>query len=969
MSRRKLPLWNQQASEQDSAEFPEAASLPPEGMARRELLQLFGISMALAAGGCFRTPREDLVPYGDRPAEITPGVPLHYASSFALGGYASGIVVQSWQGHPTKIEGNEQHPASLGAASSFAQALTTQLYDPHRAKAYRHRRRAISKGEFLRAQIELAKEADKTKGAGLRFLLEPTASPTMAHLLGQITERYPKAKVFSYDPFFRDSLYEGAKLAFGKPVETIIDYSRARTLLVLDDDFLASGPYWLRDSREFVKTRIPDGEMSRLYVVESALSVTGMFADNRLRMRSSEILGFTLSLVRELAESHLPELGQLGPFEAASTAHREAISAIARDLAEAKERGVVVAGPRQPPVVIALAHTINAALGSAKSLITYIDRGLAISNSGVSGLSELVSEMRSGDIQTLVINAFNPVATSPIDIDLASAMAKVKTIVYSAHREEETAEQATYFAPEAHILESWGDSRALDGTVGMVQPMILPLFEGIGALELLATYANVAGKSGYEIVKSYWSSEQQTLDFESLWEGYLAEGIISGTASKPLILSISWESLRDTIRRAQPVAEKGLEIEYLVSSKVYDGRFALSAWLQELPDPVTKLSWDGSAQIGPSMASRLGLKSGDVVGLRYRDRYIETSLVVVPGHADDSVSIPLGFGIAAPDPSAEPIGANAYALRHSDKPWFDVGLEIVKTKRRVELADQQRYYRMQGRELAIMTTLADFEKNRQSFLSHLKGPVKKLYDPFPYTSEYQWGMSIDLSRCTGCSACVMACQAENNIPVVGKENSRLGREMHWLRIDRYFEGPLEDPRAITQPVMCMHCEAAPCEYVCPVNATVHSDEGLNEMVYNRCVGTRYCSNNCPYKVRRFNYLDYHPRDPGITNMRRNPQVTVRSRGVMEKCTYCVQRIARARIEARRQGEAIDTASLQTACQQTCPTEAIAFGSISDSRSEVAKRRADHRRYDLLHDRGTRPRTVYLARIKNPSPEL
>lgn len=973
MTNRKLPLVPERSPPKDEArgEFPKSALSAPEGMARRELLELVGISMAMAAGGCFRTPTEELVPYGERPVDVTPGVPLHYATSFELGGYGTGLVVQSWQGHPTKVEGNELHPASLGAASIFAQALTTQLYDPHRAKAYRHREKPISKRAFLRAQVDRARMLEKTEGEGLRFLLEPTASPTMRHLLERVARRYPKAKVFAYDPYFRDNLYDGTTIAFGRPVETIVDWSRARIVVALDDDFLATGPFALRDARQFVETRAPGEEMSRLYVVESTLTITGMFADDRLRLRSRHVRDFALALVRELADKHLPELAKLGPLPPAGIleGHEKAISAMARDLAKAGDRGLVVAGPRQPPIVIALAHAINAALGSGRALIEYVEPIRIASTGAMSGLRELVSELNTGRVDTLVVGAFDPVATAPSDIAFAAAMDKAEFCVYSGLREDRTSQHAVYFAPASHPLESWGDTRALDGTVALIQPLIAPLYDGISSLEMVAPFAGISDKGGYTTMQSFWRSERPIEDFDTRWDDWLADGIVPETSAARISLTPNWHALREELTKLGALSASGLDLEFLGSSKVYDGRFATSAWLQELPDPITKMSWDGSARIAPGLASKLGLRDGDIVSLRYRQRSVEVSVVIVPGQADDVVSLPMGYGIAAPDPTMDPVGVNAFALRASDAPWFDGGVELVPTGRHRELADMQQHYRMHGRELAVMKDLEAFREASSAFLSHLKGPVPTLYDPFPYTAEYQWGMAVDLNRCIGCAACVVACQAENNIPVVGKENARLGREMHWLRVDRYFEGPVDNPRFVTQPVMCMHCESAPCEYVCPVNATVHSDEGLNEMIYNRCIGTRYCSNNCPYKVRRFNYLEYHPRDAGPKKMLHNPQVTVRSRGVMEKCTYCVQRIEHARIDARRQQLPIDTARLQTACQQTCPTEAIVFGSINEKTSQVSELHRDVRRYDLLHERGTRPRTVYLARIKNPSPEL
>lgn len=973
MSPTKLPMLSDRAkpAELDSAEFPPTALDPPQGMARRELLQLFGISLAMAAGGCFRTPTEELVPYNERPVELTPGVPLHYATAHGLGGYATGLVVESWQGHPTKVEGNAFHPASLGAASIFDQALTSTLYDPHRAKAYLHRGKPIAKDAFLRAQVHRAKKLEEDEGAGLRFLLEPTASPTVGHLLDRISRRYPKAKAFAHDPYFRENVYRGARLAFGRPVETLVDWSKARVVVALDDDFLGTGPFALRDARLFAESRSPSDQMSRLYVVESALTITGMFADNRLKIRSREIQSFALALAHELSRGPLPQLAQLGslPTLPGMEAYADAIRVMARDLAAAGDKGIVVAGPRQPPIVIGLAHAINAALGSVGALVSYSEPSLLEMKSGPEGMAELTAEMASGEVSALVVTAFDPAATAPTDIDFAGAIGKVAMSVYAGLRDDRTARHASWFAPAAHILESWGDTRAQDGTAAIVQPLVAPIYDGMSVLELLAPYAGLSGQTGYTILKSFWRSQRVAEDFEEQWADWLAEGIVPDSASRAVAVDVAWPALRAELARLQRAESRGLDIEFLGASKLYDGRFDASAWLQELPDPITKVSWDGSARIAPEFAARSGLESGDIVSLRYRQRTLETSVVIVPGHADDAVSLPMGYGINAPDPATHAVGPNAFGLRYSDAPWFDHGLELVKTGKRRALADQQQHYRMHDRELAVVANLNVFRAAGDSFLAHSKGPVPKLYDPFPYTSEYQWGMAVDLNRCIGCSACVVACQAENNIPVVGEENCRLGREMHWLRIDRYFEGPIENPSVVMQPVMCMHCEAAPCEYVCPVNATVHSDEGLNEMIYNRCVGTRFCSNNCPYKVRRFNYLNYQPRSAGIRALRQNPQVTVRSRGVMEKCTYCVQRIERARIETRRAGGTIDTLALQTACQQTCPTQAIVFGSIREVDSKLFQLREDPRRYDLLHDRGTRPRTVYLARIKNPSPEI
>lgn len=952
-------------------EFPEGASEPPTGLLRRELLQMLGISLAIAAGGCFRTPTEDLVPYGERPKDIVPGVPLHYATAFSMNGYGMGLVVESHQGRPTKVEGNTEHPASLGAANIWTQALTAQLYYPYRLKAYLHRGAPMAKDAFIRAQVERGRALDRSEGEGLRFLLEPTSSPTVGALLDRIFRRYPRAKAYAYDVYARDNLYEGARLAFGRPLETVVDMSKVRVVVALDADFLGSGPSALSDARRFVETRAPGPAMSRLFVVESTMTITGMFADERLGIRSSDVGAVALSLVHALSEAGVSRLSTLGAKKTRSLDGAQAafVEAMARDLVRAGERGLVVAGPHQPPWVVALAHAINSALGSDPAIVEHVEPGLVDVQSGPEALSALVDEMRAGEVRTLICDLFDPAATAPVDLDFAAALGKVPVSVYRAYREDRTSKLARFVAPAATALEAWGDTRAPDGTATIVQPLILPIYGGMSSVELLAPYAGLANQSAYQIVKGYWRAALDVSRFDLAFDAWLAAGVIPGTASARVDVELAWGDVaREVSRRNDAPRGQGLAIEYLGWSKALDGSFASNGWLEELPDPVTRISWDSPARIGSGLAKKWKVTSGDIVALRYRGNVLEIPVVIVPGQVDDAVSIALGYGLTAPNPETIPIGSNAYRLRRADAPWFDTGLEVSITGRKQPLANVQQHYRMQGRELAIEADLAEFEETRDGFLSNLKGDVPKLYEPFRYDAEYQWGMAIDLNRCIGCAACVIACQAENNIPIVGAENARLGREMHWIRIDRYIEGPEERPHVITQPVMCMHCEAAPCEYVCPVNATVHSEEGLNEMVYNRCVGTRYCSNNCPYKVRRFNYLDYHPRSPGVTALQRNPEVTVRSRGVMEKCTYCVQRIQRARIDARRALRPIDTKNLQTACQQTCPTRAIIFGSLKDESSELVAMHRDARRYDLLHELGTRPRTVYLARIKNPSPE-
>jgi molybdopterin-containing oxidoreductase family iron-sulfur binding subunit len=575
-----------------------------------------------------------------------------------------------------------------------------------------------------------------------------------------------------------------------------------------------------------------------------------------------------------------------------------------------------------------------------------------------------------------VITARNPVYNAPADLDFAARLASVPNSIYHGLYEDETWATVAWAIPAAHPLETWSDARAHDGTISIAQPLIAPLFNGLPELELMASFVGITDKSAYQILKEFWIEKGPANGFEQSWERWLADGFIRDTAFSAVQATLRPDALASAIRdwavQSQSQTESAadsLELSFVGDYKVYDGRFANNAWLQELPDPITKLTWDNAALISSATARRLGLEHGDVVLLQCHGRQLEAPVFILPGHADDTMSLPLGYGRSGSENVARGVGFSAYALRRSSAPWFDKGLRVKKQQRKHKFAVTHDHWSIEGRELAIESTLEQFQKNPGA-LDALRGPTETLYKQVSYDKEqYKWAMAIDLSRCTGCSACVIACQAENNIPVVGKVNVLKNREMHWLRIDRYFSGTVEDPGVITQPVACVHCEKAPCEYVCPVNATVHSDEGLNEMVYNRCVGTRYCSNNCPYKVRRFNYLHYNQNRPKTERMLMNPDVTVRARGVMEKCTYCVQRIERTRIQTRIEDRAIREGELTPACAQACPGQAITFGSLNDPDSAVGRLHRDPRRYDLLHELGTQPRTAYLARIKNPNPEL
>jgi len=955
-------------------EFPPGASAPPEGMDRRRFLQLVGTTAALAGLAACKRPAEKVLPYTQNPPDVTPGVPQAYATAWEWEGYAAGLVVTAWEGRPTKVEGNPDHPLSLGATSPHAQALPVDLYDPSRTRGVSLRSAPRTLTDYLEVNARRARELEAKGGEGLWLLLEPSASPTRRELVERIRQRFPRARVEAYHALSRDAVHEGARLAFGRPLETRVRYDEARGVLALDADFLTQGPSALRDARAFARSRTPEREaMGRLYVAESHFSVTGMNADHRFPMRPSEVERFALAVAGELARGH--GLERLAPWRERALAWPERareVRAVAADLARQGARAVVVVGPRQPARVHALAHVLNAALGSQPGLVTLHEPGVDTGRpTGPGVLRELAEAARSGRVDTLVVTAFDPVSSAPAGVDLGQAMGVVPHSIYRAYRVDETARRCGWVLPAAHVLESWGDTRAVDGTASVIQPLIQPIFGGLTELDVLAPFAGVAERSSYELVKASWARRLggNGPAFVDAWEQGLAVGAFPGTQAPEVEASVDVEAVAAGGGSSAPASAPGLELNLLPGYKVHDGRFFHNAWLQELPDPLTTLTWGNAALVSPTTAGRLRLGTRDRVRLTLRGRAVEAVVYVLPGHADDTVSLELGWGREGPTPEREVLGTNAYALRHEDAPWFASGLQVEKGEGQGRLAVTQAHGVMKGREIALHDTLGDFEEKKPGYLAHLKGPVESLYDPFKYGEPYQWAMAVDLNRCTGCGACVVACQAENNIPVVGPEQVELGREMHWLRVDRYFEGPPEAPRAIPQPMMCQHCETAPCEYVCPVNATVHTDEGLNQMVYNRCVGTRYCSNNCPYKVRRFNFLNYHRDLAPVKQLGFNPDVTVRMRGVMEKCTYCVQRIERARIEARRVLKAIDTKALVSACAQVCPTEAIVFGSLHEPESEVARRHRDARRYDVLHEQGTRPRTVYLARISHPNPEL
>ncbi len=951
-------------------EFPPGADEPPDEVGRRDFLQLIGASLALAGlTGCPSRPEQKILPYTRTPVDVSPGTPLHFATAASLGGYATGLLVTSWEGRPTKIEGNPDHPWTRGITGTFEQALLLQLYDPNRARLIKQRGTGQAWRTFLAAMDARALELAQKQGEGLYLLLEPTASPLLGDLRRRIIERFPRAKLFSYTAASDENVYEGARLAFGQPLRPNYDFSKADVVLSLDADFLHPTPDSLRYALAFADRRDPKrGKLNRLYVVEPRLSITGAMSDHRLRMRASELLAFGHVLRERLLARNPGFDGPLTEELVSSPERRRWLKAVTADLLANQGRCLIVAGERQPPELHALAYQLNEALGSFGQTLQWTTPVLHDTRTGVGSLRDLAIDIDRGKVDTLLITASNPVYSAPVDLGLKERLAKVPHTVYHGLYEDESAACCAWFIPATHSLESWGDARSADGTTTLVQPLISPLFNGVSEADLLASLLGEAGKGTYALLQDYWRPRAGAGMFATTWETWLAQGWIPSTALRPVTPPpVSPTAIDRSLDLARLVAQPGLEVSFVPDYTVHDGRFANNPWLQELPDPITKISWDNAALISPATANRLGLSNGQVVTLTFKRKTVDAPIWIVPGYADDSITLPIGYGRMGTEEVARGVGFNANALRQMEAPWFGVGLEVGKPHGKQRVPTTQWHWWMEGRPLALDVTDEQLAKE-PNLTQHLREPPNTLHEPPKYEG-HKWGMAVDLSRCIGCNACTVACQSENNIPVVGKEQVLRGREMHWLRIDRYFEGTPEDPRVIHQPMACVHCENAPCEYVCPVNATVHSDEGLNEMVYNRCIGTRFCSNNCPYKVRRFNFLHYNHDKSPLHQMAMNPEVTVRARGIMEKCTYCVQRIERVRIDARNQGRNIREGEIKTACQQACPTQAIVFGDLANPESHVSQLHAEQRSYYVLNELGTHPRTAYLVRVRNPNPEL
>jgi molybdopterin-containing oxidoreductase family iron-sulfur binding subunit len=988
-------------------EFPAQASVWPDALSRRQFLTLMGASLALAGlSGCSvrPAPTRTVVPYVRPPEEIVPGRPLFYATAMTLGGAGVGLLVESHLGRPTKVEGNPEHPASLGATSLLHQASVLTLYDPDRAQDVTHLGWTRTWDDALSMLRGALEQQRSRRGAGLRLLTETVVSPTLAGQINALLREFPEARWHQYEPLARDAAYRAAGMAFTEPVNTYADLREADVVLSLDADFLCSGPAQLRYTADFmarrrIRTTAADAgqaRMNRLYVVETMVSGTGAKADHRLALPPTQIASFTHALAARLSVTD-------GGTQTSDDASRDRwLAAVARDLEQHRGRCVVLAGDRQPAVVHLLAHQMNRRLGNVGHTVIHTAPVEAQPTDHLSSLRGLAEAMDQGRVEVLLILGGNPVFTAPPELRFAERMQRVALRVCHSLYQDETARQCHWHLPETHYLEAWSDTRAYDGTASIVQPLIEPLYRSRSPHELLAAVTG-QGMPGLEIVRSHWRGPWQPNgsgdSFDAFWQSAVHDGVITNTkyAARSAQWPQDWQ--RNLPAPGDPASCEGsYELNLQPDPTIYDGRFANNGWLQECPKPFTTVTWDNAVLMSPRTARDLGVGLGsyahggehggyhpDVVEVRVGERTVQAPIWIVPGHAEGAITLAVGYGRAfagrVGGVANRRVGVDTYPLRSLAEPWTIRNVTVRKTGGRRLLACTQAHHLMENRAPVCSATLTEYQR-RPDFAREAEEGVHReqehgvrrpltMYDPreHPY-DDRKWGMAIDLTACTGCQACVIACQAENNIPVVGKEQVAAGREMHWLRIDRYISGTAEDPTEFHfQPVPCMHCENAPCEYVCPVGATLHSADGLNDMVYQRCVGTRFCSNNCPYKVRRFNFFFYADFVTESVRQQYNPDVTVRSRGVMEKCTYCVQRIRHAEIDAQVERRSISDGEILTACQAACPAGAIVFGDINDRQSTVRAWKETPLNYGLLAEANTHPRTTYLAALRNPNLEL
>jgi MoCo/4Fe-4S cofactor protein with predicted Tat translocation signal len=996
-------------------EFAEGESEWDSEVSRRNFVKLMGASLALAGVvGCMKQPVEQIVPYTNPPETQNAGnKPLFFATAFVMGGYAKGVLAEQHQGRPTKLEGNPDHPQSLGATDVFTQAAVLSLYDPDRAIATTNLGQIASWDRF-QAVITARLAAKKASGGqGIAILTEKVTSPTLGAQLASLKQQYPNLSLHQYEPVGRDNARAGAIEAFGGDVQPIYHFDKAVRVLSLDSNFLLEEPGSVRYARDFAESRRvrfdehganrDADKMVRMYVVESTPTITGTMADHPLRVRPSEIPGIAAAIARAIGGT--PDNGPLAAW----------VNAVAEDLNAHKGSSLVIAGETQPPIVHALAHAMNDALGAGGNTVSYIDPVEVNPDDNAASLRALVDAIDANQVDTLIILGGNPAYTAPADLDLAGKLKKFSankdnlSVVVSPYHDE-TAFVCQWHVPESHFLESWSDARAYDGTVTIIQPLVAPLHASRTFHEVLAVLLGNVDVAGIDIVKNHWRPLVKGMDFDKWWRMTLEKGVVENSAAAPrqMALQTPLGTLAGRVPAAETPAAGSVEVAIRPDPTIWDGRFANNGWLQECPKPLTKVVWDNPALISPKTARDLGVETGDMIHLVSGERSVNNvAVLVLPNQPDGVVTLTLGYGRERGGNNAtkttEQGGFNVNLIRTIDSPWAVRNVTVQLARDSYAIALTQHSQNIDGTDLEgrDIIRVGDIKEVSTEPVKSPHGVPLPLYDQ---TTEWQqqkaqhkWAAVIDNNACIGCNACVIACQAENNTPVIGKyQIERFNRQMHWLRIDTYYvggdAGKANGP--YFEPMFCQHCELAPCEVVCPVAATSHSVEGINEMTYNRCIGTRYCSNNCPYKVRRFNFLNWNIRTEPH-KLVYNPDVTVRQRGVMEKCTYCVQRINHTRQDLKILDVKIDRAEgeqakaelraqrdkllseLQTACQQSCPTEAIIFGdewqkTPDGQKTELQKiRGAEHYpgKFEVIADLGTKPRNSYLTRFVNRNPAI
>jgi len=958
-------------------------------ISRRSFLNIMGASMALAGlAGC-RRPVEKIIPYVVAPEELVPGIPEFYATSLQQGMNAIGLVAENHEGRPTKLEGNKAHPASLGKTDAFIQSEILNLYDPDRSKLVKNNQKDSTWNQFSEFWTPLHSQYEKSSGNGLAILSESFAGPTLVRLKKEFQQRFPNAKWYTFDPVSDENIYRGIEIATGVAGAPDYDFSKAKIILSLDSDFLQLESNNVKNSMGFADGRRvedPNDSMNRLYCVESSMTITGGMADHRLRLQSQQIKAFAANLALQLKDlnqpiRNLPSLNQYAPdkFDIGW------LKAVAKDLLENKGSSIIIAGRRQPKEVHALVHALNHALGNIGKTINVfsIDKTLISDHPSLKTLAHAVN---NGRVQTLCIIGGNPVYNTPADIYFEKLIPKVQNTIRISSHFDETSALCNWHIPRSHFLEAWNDTRTISGTRAVVQPQIQPIFSSKSEIEFLNLINTGDSLDGYFLVQQTWNRILKNAGFDKRWRRVLHDGYYSIKNGKSINTNILYSSVNSVLGMkflsSDPSAKNEIELVFRASNSVYAGEYSNVSWLQELPDPVTKICWDNAALVSQKTAQRLKVQNEDLIEISYNGNAVKLPVLIMPGQADNSVALELGFGRTLAGKVGNDVGQNVYNIQTISDLDFCLGASITALNTTYPLAITQDHHGLDLEKLAAEgiqkrlpslireTTLVEFQEN-PDFTDELveHPPLKSMWKEHKYDESPQWGMSIDLNVCTGCNACTVACQSENNIPVVGKAEVEKGREMHWIRLDRYYTGDMDNPEMLYQPVGCQHCELAPCEQVCPVAATTHTEDGLNGMTYNRCIGTRYCANNCPYKVRRFNFFNYTKDTPEIVQMANNPDVSVRFRGVMEKCTYCVQRINNAKITTKNENRAMTDNDTISACQQVCPTDAIVFGDILDPNSRVSKLKQQHQDYALLEELNTKPRTSYLAKLRNPNPAL